>query len=141
MSLTATLLYESELLSVRHVACRPSHQAPSDVEHSDTDTLVLPLRGIFLKHLSPGSQILAEPNLALFFAVGRPHRISHPVTAGDECLTLRPSPAAWHEVLPAAAAAESLLSPRIGTHGLLSSRSLAARHLLWRRLERGIADA
>ena len=135
MSLTRHILYKSDLLEVRHVVCRPGCCRAGEVEDPETDTLVLPLRGVFVQHVAPGREILAEPNQALFFAAGRLHRISHPVTDGDDCLALEPSPEGWREAL----SAEGLRSSGIGTHGLLSAAAMAARTLLWQRLVRGLA--
>ncbi len=140
MSLTRNILYKSEILEVRHVVCRPACCGAGEVEDPEVDTLVLPLRGVFIQHFSPGLQILAEPGQALFFAAGRLHRISHPVTAGDDCLSVELSPPAWREVLNARGAAEDLRSAGVGTHGFLSAAAMAARSLLWQRLGRGIAD-
>lgn len=140
MSLHRTILYQSDLLVLRHVGCRPLDKALGDVEHAQADSIVLPLRGAFVQHLSPRDQVLAEPNQALLFAAGRPFRISHPM-AGDECLAVQPSPAVWQEVLSATVGAENLGSRLLESHGLLTAPAMATRHLLWRRLERGIADS
>jgi AraC-like DNA-binding protein len=139
MSLHSTLLHQSEALSLRHVACRPRELGPGAVEDQRGDSLVLPLRGAFIKHLSPRESVLAEPNQGLFFAAGRPYRISHP-QAGDDCLALDPSPGVWREALDAAAGAESLLSPLLGPYAPLAPPAVAVQHLLWRRIERGLAE-
>jgi AraC family transcriptional regulator len=140
MPLHRTILYESDLLVLRHVGCRPADQRPGDIEQAEADSIVLPLRGAFVQHFSPREQVLAEPNQALLFAAGRPFRISHPV-AGDDCLAVQPSPAAWHEVLGATVGTDGLGARALGTHGLLTAPAMAARHLLWRRLERGLAGS
>jgi AraC family transcriptional regulator len=141
MSLTGSVLYTSDLLSLRHVACRPAEheRGPSAIEEQPTDSLVLPLRGAFLKHVSPRSQILAEPSQALFFTAGRPYRISHPI-AGDDCLSLELGGDAWREVLGTAAGVEDLRSTALAAHGPLAAPAMAARHLLWRRIVGGLAD-
>jgi AraC family transcriptional regulator len=139
MPLHRTILYQSDLLTLRHVGCCPTDKRPGEVEHAEEDSIILPLRGAFIQHFSPREQVLAEPNQALLFAAGRPFRISHPV-AGDDCLAVQPSPAVWHEVLRATVGADGLGSRGLGTHGLLTAPAMAARHLLWRRLEHGLAD-
>jgi AraC family transcriptional regulator len=141
MALTGSVLYQSELLSLRHVACRPAEheRGPSAVEEQPRDSLVLPLRGAFLQHLAPHRQVLAEPSQALFFAAGRPYRISHPI-AGDDCLSLELSDAGWREALASAAGVDDLRSAVLAAHGPLSAPAMAARHLLWRRIARGLAD-
>jgi AraC-like DNA-binding protein len=139
MSLQTTLLYQTSWLSLRQVACRPDHKGPGAIEDQPGDSLILPLRGAFLKHLSPREQVLAEPGQALFFAAGRPYRISHPV-AGDDCLAVDLDASTWSEILTAAAGVDDLRSPALAAHGLLPPPAMAARQLLWRRIGCGVAE-
>lgn len=138
MSLARTEYYRSALLSVRHVACRAAEKGTSDVECQDADTLVLPLRGAFIEHFSRGTQVLAEPNIALIFPAGCFYRVSHPVSADDDCLAVEFSEACFHEVLEATATSSGAASP--GTHSLLSPSAMAARNVLWRRLAQKFAN-
>src|SRR5690606_19234881 len=96
-------------------ACRPSGPAAGAIEYSEADRIVLPVRGIFVKHLSRTVEVMAEPTQALLFAAGRPYRVSHPAGAPDECLTLQFAPDALHEVL-ATAAADSLVDAALRPH-------------------------
>ncbi len=137
MSLTATEYYKSDLLSVRYVACRYAEKAAGDTENSDADTLVLPLRGAFIEHLSRGTQVLAEPNLALIFPAGRSYRVSHPMLADDDCLAVEFSPDCYHDVLESVLLSAGIHSA--GTHCLLSPSAMAARNLIWWRLTQNIA--
>ena len=132
--LTRRVLYNSSLLSVRHVACQDAPKEISDVEYSDADTLIFPIRGVFVEHFSPGFHVLAEPNIALVFPAGRSCRVSHPVAAEDECLAMEFSPACFQEVLLDAARGQ--IRPAIGTHYTLSPSAMACCHLLWHGLER-----
>ena len=101
MSLTRTELFTGDLLGIRYVACSPSHTGIGDIEYSNADMVVLAVRGAFTKHFSPGAQVLAEPTQALFFAAGRPYRISHHETSGDTCLVLQFSPDALSDTIAA----------------------------------------
>ncbi len=138
MSLARTEYYKSDLLSVRYVACRSAEKGLSDVESADADTLILPLRGVFFEHFSRGTQVVAEPNLALIFPVGRSCRVSHPVSAEDDCLVVEFSANCFREVLEAALLSAGI--PSAGTHSLLSPSAMAARNLIWRRLAQNVTD-
>jgi hypothetical protein len=139
MSLTAHTLFHSDVVTVRHVACRPAGPAAGAIEYSEADRIVLPVRGVFVKHLSRTLEVMAEPTQALLFAAGRPYRVSHPGGAPDECLTLQFAPDTLHEVL-AAAGADGLTDTALRPHATLPPSALALRHLLWRRLARGTAE-
>jgi AraC-like DNA-binding protein len=141
MALLRTILFQSELLTVRHVACRPVSMEPGAVEEADMDAVVLPLRGSFLQHFSPRDRVLAEPSQAMLFAAGRPFRISHHGTGGDDCLVIEPAPSAWQEVGSATVPDDGLRSRSLRPHSPLTPAAMAARHLLWRRLDRGLAEA
>lgn len=138
MSMERTEYYKSDLLSVRYVACRSAEKGTSDVETSDADTLVLPLRGAFIEHFSRGTQVLAEPNVALIFPAGRSSRVSHPIMAEDDCLAVEFSAGCFREVLEAVLLSAGIAS--VGTHSLLSPSAMAARNLIWRRLDQKITN-
>ena len=138
MSLQRTEYYRSDLLSVRYVACRSAKKEKSDVETSDADTLVLPLRGVFLEHFSHGTRVLAEPNIALIFPTGRSCRVSHPIDEDDDCLALEFSAEIFQDVLEAVLFSRKISSP--GTHSLLSPPVMAARNLIWRRLAQNLTN-
>src|SRR6476660_2484945 len=110
MSLIRTVLYKSNMLTIRHVECRPTDQNCGEVEHSDADVIVLPLRGAFVKHIVSGKKLLAEPSQALFFATGRPYRVSHEVASSDDSLALEFSPDILREVLANTTATDDLHS-------------------------------
>ena len=130
MSLARTEYYRTGLLSVRHVACRSAEKGAGDVETQAADTLVLPLRGLFMEHFSRSAQVLAEPNVALVFPAGLSYRVSHPVSTEDDCLAIEFSEGCFGDVL------ESMALPGapLASCSLLSPSAMAARNLLWRRL-------
>ncbi len=136
--LQPTILYDREILRVRHVSCHVTDRRPSAVEDPECDGIVLPLRGAFMRHVSRTREVIADSGHAQFFAVGVPHRISHPVTDRDDCLTLDLSAEVLREVLIAETGTERLGD--LGTHALLPPATLAARSLLCRRLRLGVAS-
>lgn len=133
MPLTPTQYYNSEFVTVRYVACRGADRGMGDIEASDADTVVLPLRGAYIAHYSRNHQVLAEPNVAMIFPEGRSARISHPLFLEDDCLSIQFSADGFHEVL------EELQIRTPATHGLLQPCLMAARNLLWQRLRNQLA--
>src|SRR5262249_39977036 len=93
------------------------------------DLLVFPMRGVFVKQHAARSAVVADACHALLFAANQPYRVSHPVAGGDECLVLEPSPEALFELY----AAECDCVP-------LDASLIAARRLLWSRLQRRLAS-
>ncbi len=138
MSLIRTVLYESNVLTIRHVECRPADQNCGEVEHTDADVVVLPLRGAFVKHIVSGKKLLAEPSQAVFFAAGRPYRVSHEVASSDDSLALEFSPDILREVLANTTATDNLHS--IEANSLLSAHTIATRTLLYWRLKHQLAE-
>jgi AraC family transcriptional regulator len=124
-------MFTSDLVHVRRVVCRPARTATSGIEYADDDTLVLPVRGVFTKHLARHRQVLAEPTQALFFAADRPYRVSHPSLAGDECIVFRFAPELLHDALG---------DDPVRPCAVLSPGAILARDLVHRRLMRGQAD-
>ena len=130
MALQSKVLFRNELVSVRHVACRAASKEPGDVEFSENNTLVMPLRGIFLQHLSPSCRMLAEPNVAFFFPAGSGYRVSHPASMEDDCLSIDYSQTTFAEAMSSTSVIHTLLSPA----------AMAHRNLLWHRLKLGLAS-
>ncbi len=141
MPLTSAKLLASEDLNVRYVKCRPEHGGMSDVEYQNVDALVFPLSGSFVKHFGPRTAVLAEPSAAMFFAAGRPYRISHPDPLHDECLVLEFDPAVIRSALIDIAQIAKLGDQRLSTHATLTLPAATARSLLLWRLQHGVADA
>lgn len=126
------------MLTIRHVECRPADQNCGEVEHTDADVVVLPVRGAFVKHIGCGKRLLAEPSQALFFAAARPFRVSHEVASSDDSMALEFSPEVLHEVLSTTTAADNFL--RIEPSSLLSMPAIALRNLLLSRLKHKLAE-
>ncbi len=105
---------------------------PSPVERTEWDSIVLPLRGAFVRHLSPTREVLAEPNQAMFFAAGAMQRISHPATDRDDCLALDLNADALRELLIDEASVDTLSA--VATHAILPPHVLASRAVLLRRM-------
>ncbi len=133
MALTSTLLHSSTLVSIRHVTCQPHSADCGDVECALHHSLVLPLDGVFLKHLGPDERVVADPQHAIFFRAGRPYRVSHPRGGGDNCLALDFAPDTLREVMGHidACAAErdqffSLPSGRLNAQRILTKHRLAS---------------
>ena len=125
MALTTDTVYSGSALRIHRVRCRPHDHACGPVERVATDALVLPLRGVFVKHYARHDRVVADPCHALFFRAGEPYRVSHPVAGGDECLVFEPSEKIELRHRTAA------LEPQL----------IAGRELLRHRLERGLATA
>lgn len=114
MSLTRTEFYRADLLSVRYVACRSAPSDLSDVEYSEAPELVMPLKGAFVGHFSPGHRVLAEPNIALLFPPGRGYKVSHPAGGKDDCLVFEFSQPDFLEILVASSLAMAAICAKSG---------------------------
>ena len=131
MTLDIRTAHASALVKIQLVRCRPHDHACGPVEYGRGDLLVLPLRGVFVRHLGPRERVVGDPCNALFFRDGEPYRVSHPAHAGDDCLVIEPA----REVL-----AEALEEkPLERAHTVLDTRTIAERRLLCHRLDRGLA--
>jgi AraC-like DNA-binding protein len=84
-------LFSSELVSVTHVCCHPNERGCGTAEAATHNDVVLPQRGVFVKHIG-NAKVVAHRATVLFFAAGREYRVSHPVGDGDECMSLRYAP-------------------------------------------------
>jgi AraC family transcriptional regulator len=141
VSLTAHIAHDSAVARVRIVDCCPDHDCCGPEEHATAPTLVLPLRGIFVKHGGTHTRIVADVCHALFFNATEPYRVSHPVTGGDQCLSIEPARDVLLDVMsvhdaPAAARGDPNFRR---THVPLSAAMIAARKSLWHRLARRMA--
>lgn len=87
MSLSSRLWHTDELIRARHVQCRPHNHVCRFAEAAAANTVAFPLRGVFVKHLDDGREVVAHPGQAVFFNVGEIHRVSHP-HGGDDCFVL-----------------------------------------------------
>lgn len=133
-------LFASELLSIRHGAARPAPTQGDDIECESADLVLLPIAGVFAKHDGPKQHVIANPNHALFLGCGKPYRITFPDGIGDESLVLDFSQAALARLLAETVGVQSLYSPALHTHCLLSAAAVLNREQLWRRLAHGAAN-
>lgn len=138
MSLVKTEYYRSSILTARWVACRSAHKGTGDIESSDTNRLILPLRGVCVMHFSRGTRVIGEPNVGLILPAGRSYRVSHPVTEQDDCFVVEYSSECFHDVMETVLISAGISSA--GTHSFLSLPAIAARNLIWRRLEQNVAN-
>jgi AraC family transcriptional regulator len=125
VALTTDTVYSGSALHIHRVRCRPRDHACGPVERVATDAVVLPLRGVFVKHYGRHDRVVADPCHALFFRAGEPYRVSHPVAGGDECLVFEIS--------------SEVRFP--GRSAPLAAPLIACRELLRHRLERGLVTA
>ena len=139
MSLVKTEYYRSSILNARWVACRSARKGIGGIESSETNRLILPLRGVCVMHFSRGTQVIGEPNLGLIVPAGRSYRVSHPVTEQDDCFVMEYSTECFRDVAESVLFSAGIHSA--GTHCLLSLHAIAARNLIWRRLAQNFASA
>jgi AraC family transcriptional regulator len=141
VSLKAEIAHDSGLTRIRIVDCRPDHDCCGPEERATAPTLVLPLRGIFVKHRGTHTRIVADVCHGLFFNADEPYRVSHPVTGGDQCLSIEPARDALLDVMSAHDAAATARGDTIfrHTHVPLSAGMIGARKALWHRLARRMA--
>jgi AraC-like DNA-binding protein len=81
------LLHCSDGWSVHDVRCSARAEGCGGEEHAAAAELVLPRRGLFVRHRGPRADV-ADPGRCLFFRRGEPYRVSHPIDGGDACTVL-----------------------------------------------------
>jgi len=128
MTLRVETAHRGSTLAIHFVHCQPDCHDCGPVEHVAADALVLPLRGVFVKHYSGRERVVADACQALFFRAGEPYRVSHPVAGGDECLVLEPAREITNRI-------------RFSKSAALDAQLIARRELLRHRLERRLAPA
>ncbi len=127
MSLSSQTLFDSGSLRIRHLRARPDSDACGDMEEAGVDQLVLPLCGLFARHDGPRCHVIANASHALFFAAGRPYRISYPGAVGDEVLVVECSPGFWAGALEGAAGVDRVDAPSLAAQALLPPAALMER--------------
>lgn len=140
MQITRRTLFDGELLLAAHVGVRASTAAGSSMEQAGTNSLVLPLTGVFAKHDGPRRHFVATPSHAVLIASGSTYGISLPGGIGDESLILRFTPQALARLAPEAMAGDGFDTEALNSHTLLEPAAILARSLLWRSLDAGAAD-
>ena len=94
------VLLKSPAITIRDVYCRGTCRHQSPEERASATEVVFPYRGVYVRHLG-ADQAVAEANQVLFFNVGEPYRVSHPVSGGDASLSLTIAESLLHELTPA----------------------------------------
>ncbi|MET0273338.1 MAG: AraC family transcriptional regulator [Phenylobacterium sp.] len=96
---TAKVLLETPSVTVRDIRCRGDCQHASPEECAAATELVFPYRGVYARQVGR-TQAIAEANQALFFNADEGYRVSHPVSGGDACLSLKVAPEILRELAP-----------------------------------------
>jgi len=91
------LLHRDDLVTIHDVACRAGRSGPGAEECAERLTLVLPRRGVFVTHRA-GQEVTADVGRAVLLWPDRPYRVSHPASAGDDCVAIAFEPDALREV-------------------------------------------
>lgn len=127
--LNSNVYFDSDILSIQAVRCRPSSACKGPEEATDGHRVVLPMRGVFFRH-TRGRKILADVNQALFFNRGVPYSVSHPLPGGDDCTSIGISDDLVGELLAPIdpAVVDRLDRPFQVSHGPVTS-ALFAEHL------------
>ena len=125
-------LFSSELVDITRVCCRPNESGCGAPEAASDHHVVVPHRGVFVKHVGK-QRFVAHPAAVLFFTAGREYRVSHPVGGGDDCSSLRFAPHVLQEALESVYGSnvrENAPFDAIGTAVAPAAADLlAARHL------------
>jgi AraC-like DNA-binding protein len=134
------VLHEGPLCTLAYVCCRHPHGGPGPEEEGWGHSLVLPVSGVFVRHVE-GRAVVGSAAQILFFNAGEVYRVSHPVEGGDDCLSLAYSDELLFSVLEAVdtPAAERRQRPFARTHLAIDPEEALAFHGLRHRLARGEA--
>lgn len=136
MGLSSQLLHSDDLVSARCVRCRPHNHVCGATEAAGANTLAFPLRGVFVKHLDDGREVVAHAGQAVFFNAGESYRVSHP-QGGDDCFVLELTESVQHELLQAfdPIAADRAAAPFRASHAHLPASALLQQRVLWHCLQ------
>ena len=90
----------TDTLAVWDVLCSGTCRHKSAEECTADTHLVFPYRGVYVRHVGRAATV-AEPNQVIFFNENEAYRVSHPIAGGDANLSVRISPSALQELVPA----------------------------------------
>ncbi len=115
--------------------CRPHCSSTGPEEYSQSDDIVLPRSGLFVKHVR-GKTVVADANQVVFFNRGESYRVSHPLTGGDDCTTFTLSRALLRDLLRRydPDAADRSTNPFSVSHGPSEKRAFFLHSALLRAL-------
>ena len=88
---------QTDSVGIRHVSCNGACRHRSEVECATAPHLVFAYRGSFLRHVG-NQDTVADANRMIIFNPGQEYQISHPVTGGDDCLSIMVDPAVLDEL-------------------------------------------
>ena len=112
---------ETASVGLKHVACDGACRRRSQTEYATETHLVYPYHGAFLRHVG-SNDALGDAHRLLIFNENQEYQISHPISGGDECLSMMVDPAVLHEICPGDQLAKGSratfrhYSRRIGAH-------------------------
>src|ERR1041385_7153278 len=86
--ISANLLLDTQIATIRDVACRGECRHRSAEECADRTHLVFPYRGVYVRHTGGHDDAVAEANQVLFFNAAESYRVSHPVAGGAASLDI-----------------------------------------------------
>ena len=90
---------ETASVGLKHVACDGACRHRSQIECATETHLVYPYHGVFLRHVG-SDDALGDAHRLLIFNENQEYQISHPVSGGDECLSMMVDPAILQEICP-----------------------------------------
>jgi AraC family transcriptional regulator len=134
------ILHDSPSVVVGDWECHPHGPGRSPEEQTLRTQVVLPRRGVFVRHVE-GHDVVADSGQVLFFNRGQTYRVSHPVEGGDRCTTLGLAPALLREALARHRPTADDPAPRFErTHATLASDAYWRHRRLVGRLQQGPCD-
>ena len=92
-------LLSTETVTLHDMVCSGRCRHRSREECASGTHLVFPYRGVYVRHLGDNDAV-AEANQLVFFNDAEGYRISHPISGGDACLSLRISESLLRELAP-----------------------------------------
>ncbi len=115
------VLFASDVVTIFDVCCRAKESACGPKEESFEPSMVIPRRGVFVKHVG-SDQLVGDANCTMFFNPGETYRVSHPIAGGDDCLSFHFSPSVLREAFAEYDPSAVCEAPRfLHTHGPLDS--------------------
>jgi AraC-like DNA-binding protein len=127
----AQTLFGGGSVALRDVVCRHGRGGPGEEEWSEEPGIGFLSAGVFRRH-GHRDEVLADAGQAVFFEVGEPYRVSHPVEGGDVTTMLAFSHAAAAEAGPFPAPSRPVSS---STYALVQRLRRLAREPEGREME------
>jgi hypothetical protein len=93
-------LLETTTLAIRDIRCSGDCRHKSPSECTTSMHLVFPYQGAFMRHVGT-TETVAEVTQLVFFNEDEDYAVSHPVTGGDACLSIKLDAGLLCELAPA----------------------------------------